>query len=252
MINIIQSEYLKYKRTFMRRLILLAPLFFIIIMLIERLVVPDNYLRPWDVLIVNIYNWWPVTFIPIGTALFAVLVQAQEKRAGNYRSIRTHDISPSAIWIGKIIVMAIHTLFATFVLMLAIIISGLIVANGVIPWFKILISAFIIWITSLAVIPLQLWIATWKGIFVSIAMGILGLIAGSIAAVKPYWVYVPWSWPTRLMCPIIGVHPNGTLLKANDPLLNSSVIVIGIIVSLAALIIFTFITTVWFERREVQ
>ncbi|UZQ82272.1 hypothetical protein [Thermoanaerobacter sp. RKWS2] len=80
MINIIKSESIKYKRTFTRRLILLAPLFFVIIALPQRFFIPENYLRPWQLLIDQVYNWWPVIFIPLGTALFATLVDLQEKK----------------------------------------------------------------------------------------------------------------------------------------------------------------------------
>ncbi|MFO7161133.1 MAG: lantibiotic immunity ABC transporter MutE/EpiE family permease subunit, partial [[Clostridium] cellulosi] len=121
-----------------------------------------------------------------------------------------------------------------------------------IPWFKIFAASLTAWIVSLAIIPLQLWIATWKGTFASIAMGFLGLIAGVIAAPKSYWIYVPWSWPIRLMCPIIGVHPNGTLLESTSPLLDASVIPQGIIISIVSLIILAFITAVWFNKKEVK
>lgn len=83
-------------------------------------------------------------------------------------------------------------------------------------------------------------------------MGFIGLVVGVIAAPKPYWVYVPWSWATRLMCPIIGVHPNGVHLETSDLLRSPSVIPIGIILALATLIILTMITAVWFNRRELK
>ncbi|TDT63303.1 lantibiotic immunity ABC transporter MutE/EpiE family permease subunit [Fonticella tunisiensis] len=252
MINIIKSESLKYRRTFTRRLILLAPLFFIIIALPQKLFMPANYLRPWQLLLDQVYNWWPVIFIPLGIALFAALVALQEKKVGNYRNLRVHNIPPSVIWTGKIVLMAYHTMLATLVLIAVIIISGLITAGGEIPWVKIFVGGFTIWLTSLAVIPLQLWAATWKGTFFSMAMGFAGLIAGVIAAPKSYWIYVPWSWPTRLMCPVIGVHPNGVPLEASDSLMNPSVIPVGIVLAIAALIIFTIITAVWFNRREVR
>jgi len=240
MINILQSEFLKYKRTFTRRLILLAPMFFIIVALPQKLFMPENYLRPWQLILDLVFNWWPVVFIPMGLALFAALTESQEKKAGNYRSLRVHDISPAHLWIAKVIIMGCHTLISTLVLIGATVISGLITGCGSIPWFKIFAASLTAWIVSLAIIPLQLWIATWKGTFASIAIGFLGLIAGVIAAQESYWVYVPWSWPIRLMSPIIGVHPNGTLLESTSPLLNVSVIPQGIIISIVSLIIFTF------------
>ena len=249
MINILKSEGLKYRRTFTRRIILLSPLFFIIIALVQTLYMPDDFVRPWQLLLSMIYNWWPVIFIPLGIALFATLVALQEKKAGNYRNLRVHNISPAVIWTGKVILMACHTLLATLVLIAATIISGLFTAGGEIPWVKIFAGGFTLWLTSLAVIPLQLWAATWKGTFLSMAMGLVGLIAGVIAAPENYWVCVPWSWPSRLMCPIIGVHPNGVLLEASDPLSSASVIPTGIALSIAAFIIFTIVTAVWFNKR---
>jgi len=252
MINILKSESLKYRRTFTRRIVLLSPLFFIIIALVQVLFMPDDFMWPWQLLLSMIYNWWPVIFIPIGIALFAALVALQEKKAGNYRNLRVHNISPAVIWTGKIALMAYHTLLATLILIVVTIISGLIAAGGEIPWAKIFAGGFILWLTSLAVIPLQLWAATWKGTFFSMAMGFAGFIIGVEAAPKEYWIYVPWSWPTRLMCPIIGVHPNGIPLEISDPLYNPSVIPTGVTVAIAALIIFTVITAVWFNKREVR
>lgn len=252
MMNILQSEFLKYKRTFTRRLIVFAPLFFILLALPQKLFMPGDYFRPWQLILDLIFNWWPVIFIPMGMALFATLTELQEKRAGNYRGLRTHDVSPARIWIAKVVVMGVHSLLATLVLIASTIISGLITGNGGIPWFEILAGGFTIWIVSLAIIPLQLWAAAWKGTFASMAMGFLGLLAGVMAATKPYWVYVPWSWPTRLMSPIIGVHPNGTLLETGSPLLAASAIPVGIVISIVTLVMFTFITAKWFSRREIR
>ncbi len=133
--------------------------------------------------------------------MLAALVVLQEKKAGNYRNLRIHNVSPAFIWTGKIVLMAYYTMLATLVLIAVIIISGFITSRGEIPWVKIFVGGFTIWLTSLAVIPLQLWAAAWKGTFFSMAAGFAGLIAGVIAAPESYWIYVPWSWSTRLMCP---------------------------------------------------
>ncbi|MDN5326290.1 MAG: lantibiotic transport system permease protein [Moorella sp. (in: firmicutes)] len=251
MIGIIQSEYLKYKRTFSRRLITSGPLFFILIALLQKLFIPDGFIKTWQLLLGQVYNWWPVVFIPMGTALFATLVQLQEKKAGDYRNLHTRNVSLPALWTAKVLVMAMHTGLATAVLILATVISGLFTAEGNIPWFKILAGGFILWISSLDLIPLQLWVAVKKGAFASMAVGLAGLVAGVLAAPESYWIFVPWSRPIRLMCPIIGVHPNGILLEPGDPLLNPSVILPGIAAAIVSLTIFTALTAIWFNRREV-
>lgn len=252
MIEVIQTELLKYKRTFMRKLILLAPLFFVLYALPQKLFMPPDYFREWQSVLNLVYNWWPVLFIPLGIALVASLVSAMERKAGNYRSLLACPVSPAKIWLGKIVVMAIYLFVSTLVLMAATLLSGWLTAEGATPWFEIIVGGLTIWLTSLACLPIQLWAATWKGTVCSMALGLVGLIVGVIAAPKAYWVVVPWSWPIRLMCPIIGVHPNGTLLEATDPLLEASVIPIGIMVSLFSLIFLTGVTAAWFSRREVH
>lgn len=56
----------------------------------------------------------------------------------------------------------------------------------------------------------------------------------------------------RLMSPIVGVHPNGTPLKAGDPMLSASVIPAGIAVSLAFFAVTAALTILWFAKREVR
>ncbi|MBA4603079.1 lantibiotic immunity ABC transporter MutE/EpiE family permease subunit [Thermoactinomyces mirandus] len=250
--NMIQSELLKYKGTFTRKLILLAPLLFVINALLQKLFMPVDYSRSWQLLIALVYNWWPVIFVPLGIALLAALGASQEKKAGNYRYLRAMNISPARIWSGKVIVMALHTLVAAFFLMVATVISGFISADGPVPWLKIFTGGLVIWVASLAIIPIQLWVASWKGTFYSMTAGFAGMIAGVLAAPKSCWVYVPWSWPTRLMCPIIGVHPNGILLEATDPLRDASSIPAGITLSILSGILITAITAIWFDRKEVK
>ncbi|WP_051624077.1 lantibiotic immunity ABC transporter MutE/EpiE family permease subunit [Clostridium akagii] len=242
MINIIESEYIKYKRTFTRKLIIIAPIFCILMALC----------MPWKMFVQQAYSLWAVSIIPIGIALFAAIAGMQEKKAGNYRNLLVHNISPARIWIGKIIVMSINSLLSIIVLSVATIIIFPIVNKGGIPWTKILVGSSIMWLTSLAIIPLQLFVATLSGILGSMALGFLGLIAGIFASGKSYWMYVPWSYATRLLCPTLDVGTNGVPLQAGDPFLNASVIPVGIIASIISLVVFTCITALWFNKREVR
>jgi len=250
--NGLQSELIKYKRTFTRKLIIFAPLFFVLQALPQKLFMPAGYLRPWQLITNLVFNWWPVIFLPLGIALFAALVDSQEKKAGNYRSLRSHNTSPFHIWINKVMAMAVHTLLATLVLTISLVLAGIFTAKGAIPWTEIISASIVAWVASLALIPIQLWAATWKGMFFSMAIGFAGMLVGAFAATKPYWIYVPWSWTTRLMCPVVGVHPNGLLLEAADPLRDVSVIPIGIGLSLVVFIVATMITAGWFNNREVK
>ncbi|MNI60879.1 hypothetical protein D3C73_1161190 [compost metagenome] len=86
----------------------------------------------------------------------------------------------------------------------------------------------------------------------SIGLGVAGMFAGVIAAPGPNWLYVPWSWALRLMCPVAGVHPNGVPLESGSPLLDTSVIPVGIAVSLLFFAASSWLTGMWFARKEVK
>lgn len=249
--NALKSELLKYKRTFTKKLILLISLFFVLYSLVLRMVVPD-FSNSWKGILNLIFNWWPFIFLPIGMGLFATLVAGQEKSSGNYRTLLTKNISPKLIWYNKVAVMAIYSFLSTVVLICAILISGGLSSTGAIPFAQIISGGFVCWLVSLILVPIQLWAATWKGVFMSIGIAFVGMIAGVITAPSNLWLAVPWSWATRLMCPIIGIHPNGTILEANNPLLDPSVIWIGIAFSGFAFLITMTITGRWFSRREFQ
>ncbi|MCC0627486.1 MULTISPECIES: lantibiotic immunity ABC transporter MutE/EpiE family permease subunit [unclassified Clostridioides] len=253
--NSLQSELLKYKRTFVGKLIAFFPVSFAAYALIMQGTLMQNPLSQsnsweWQNLLALIFNWWTFMFLSVGFALFATLVAAQEKKAGNYRALRTHNVSPMVLWINKIMAMAIYSLISTLILAVVTIITGLILKAGPIPFGQIIGASIVCWVVSLAILPIQLLLATWKGMFLSMGVGFLGMILGVLAATQPFWIAVPWSWAIRMVCPIIKVHPNGTILQAGDPLLNTSVIPIGIVVSLVVLLVLTALTAVWFSRRD--
>ena len=252
MINAISSELLKYKRTFTRKIILSFPLFFAIQAMAGVKLMPKDVVRNWDLVTSMVFNIWTVVFLPFGMALFAFLVDSQERKSGNYRSLRTHQTSPINIWVGKIIVMAFYTLLSCTVLSFSILISGIITAKGQIPYVQIFGASFVSWLVSLALIPIQLFMATYKGLFLNMAVGFMGFIAGIVSAAGSHWIFIPWAWGIRLMCATIGVHPNGTLLEHGSDLRDLSVIPMGIGISLSVFIIITIITAFWFKRKEVR
>ncbi len=251
----LQSELLKYRRTFTKKLAILLPLFFVFQAMPSIWLMPKNVVRGWEHVNTMVFNIWTVVFLPLGIVLFAYLIDMQERKAGNYRSLRAHAYSPGQIWINKVNAMVIFTFIATLILFLATICSGLItITDGKwdIPWKTIFTADFLAWISCLTIIPIQLWAATWNGMFASMGVGFAGLTAGMFVVKKSWWFILPWSWGTRMMCPVLQLDPNGVMLKAGDPLLDASVLPAGIILSVVSFFVITGLTALWFQRRELK
>ena len=88
--------------------------------------------------------------------------------------------------------------------------------------------------------------------FASMGVGFAGLTVGMFVVKKSWWFVIPWSWGTRMMCPVLQLAPNGVMLEAGDPLLDTSVLPVGIILSIAAFFAVTGLTALWFQRRELK
>lgn len=245
--NTLYAELLKYKRTFMLKLVVLMPLFFAAYSLVTSYLLPGAY--NWNSILVLSFNWWPVTFLPVGYGLYAGMVASQERKAGNYRTLRAEAQAPGRIWLGKIAGMMVVSAGSSLVLVAGDMVCG-VLQRDVPPFQVVVLAAVFCWLATLALIPLSLWLATWGGMLVSLAVGAAGMFAGVMLAPTKLWLLCPWSWATRIMCPTVGVHPNGTILPMDSPLLNGLTIFQGLAVALVVFVVLSALTTAWFARRE--
>ena len=79
---------------------------------------------------------------------------------------------------------------------------------------------------------------------------LIAVLVSVACALKSIWL-IPYSIPTRIMCPIVKIHPNGIPLEANSIYLNSNVVVPGVIVAVLTFVIVTVITAKSFSKQEV-
>ncbi|KDE49234.1 lantibiotic permease [Geobacillus sp. CAMR12739] len=247
MLNMFQSERLKYKRTFAKKLVFIAPLFFVLYAMITMPTM--NSTRHYFEY--TVFNWWPLIFVPIGTALIASLSAAREKKSGNDKALRCLDISIVRLWWSKIAVIAYYMLLSTIELIVLLVLLKWFLPNSLSSATVAVFASLVIWLTSLAYIPIGLFIAERFGMATSIMVSVIGLAFGVVMAAQPYWLFIPWSWGMRMMCPIVGVHPNGVPLEKGNPLLDPSVIPTGLAIALAIFLLLSFLTAAWFARKEV-
>ena len=148
--KVLSSELLKYRRTFMGKLIVFFPLFFAVYALVLSILMQNplaeaqgNTAISWRTLLASVFNWWSFLFLPLGYALFAALVASQEKKAGNYQALLSRNVSPAALWVSKILGMAVYALLSSCVLILVVTMTGSIGAEGVLPAGKILAGSLV-------------------------------------------------------------------------------------------------------------
>lgn len=225
-------ERLTYKRTFAKKLCFIAPSFFIVyaLFMLGTLESPFTYFEH------TVFNWWSFIFIPFMIAIVSSLTIMRDKKSGNERDFRFYPIKFTQLWFSKIAVVGYYTLLSSLTLVLLLIGLGLFYPEALTSISTVLYASFVIWVTSLTLIPILLISAYLFGTVVTNMINIIGMVVGVIFAADSVWIYIPWSWSLRLMAPIVGVHPNGVPLENNDPLLVPSVIPLGILVAIISFI----------------
>ncbi|WP_223068848.1 lantibiotic immunity ABC transporter MutE/EpiE family permease subunit [Paenibacillus caui] len=243
MLHVEAAEYLKLKRTFTKKLIWLAPL--VTMLLCAGLGVSSLFQS-------GSYNWWYSMMLPGALTLICAGVLQKDGKKLNYRAILGLPVRPSRFWIGKIGV-AVRLLLTSSIVFFAGVTLGGFVFTSTIPFANSAAGSLLLFITFLWQIPLCLFLTERLGMFATLIINLAGYVAcGIFSAQSSLWWALPYAIPSRLMCPVIGVLPNGLPVPAGDPLLDKSVILPGIIISVFLFVVLSLLTAWSFRNREVK
>lgn len=169
-----------------------------------------------------------------------------------YFNLYCLSIPVSKYLMGKMIYWGFCLLLADFVIFIGTWIAGNLFGSTISImggfWGSVLLT-----ITYLWEIPLYMLLSSRFGMFIPIFSCVI-LTIGSVVALahSRLWWALPSAIPIRLMCPVLGIMPNGLLAPEGSKLLDTSVILPGILISLAWFALMSRLTIFWFERRVVK
>lgn len=242
MINCVVAEYRKFKRTFIKKLSWAAPVFIMLLCII--LGVGDAFQR-------GSYNWWYTILLPITIALICGGVINKDRRKLKYHAIFSLPVSLDKLWVYKIIVCIWFYLISCIVMFIGTTIGGFIFGKTISIGGNIE-GSILLFITILWQIPLCLFFTDRIGVGSAIFINWGCTIVGTILADSSSWVKFPHAIPVRLMCSVMGILPNGLPVPKSSPLMDKSVIMPGVLISIILFFILTVITAILFRKREVR
>lgn len=224
MVSIIRAERLKMRHTFGRVLPVAAALLTLTLAL--GFAYRNKYYS------VSAWNWWYVMLLPGMLAVLCCLGMKKERKL-HYGNLLSLHISQEKCLTGKIIFYAVG-LSAANLLIAAGTFAADIFWGSYIPLGNGFIAAIVLSICCLWEIPLFMVLEMRVGIFGSLLCGMVLSIGGtSMIADSDLWWVCPAAVPVRLMCPILGIMPNGLLVPADSPLGDIGVVFPGIMICLA-------------------
>ncbi|MGG2108042.1 lantibiotic immunity ABC transporter MutE/EpiE family permease subunit [Lysinibacillus pakistanensis] len=242
MISIVRAERLKWKKTFIVKLVWLAP---IVAIALTALLMGGSFFQK------GAYNWWYTMLLPGALTICCAIVMEKDAKL-KYHSILAMPIDLKKIWFGKILACSAWLLFISLIFFTGITAGGILFGNSF-SFINSLTGSLLIFVTFLWQIPLCLFLAAKLGTYMAIFINLVGNLAGMIAfANGDFWYSVPYAITARLICPTLKILPNGLPVPEGSPLLSMSVIVPGILIALAWFVLISFFTARWFQKREAK
>ncbi len=242
MINMIKAEHLKLKHTLGAFLPVIAPFFVMVLALLLTGGFNNSY-PP------GAWNWWYTMFLPGMLAIISYLLIKKDKKTRYYQIILL-PISLEKSWLGKVGYCILGLIFSNFMIFIGTHVGGAVFGTNISLWGGIS-AALLLSISYLWEIPLFLFLSARFGMFASIftsmALSIIGTV--TLPDSNYWWVYPP-SIPIRLMCPVLGILPNGIPMSIDSQLYNTNVIVPGICLSLIWFFLISLYTTIWFKKKR--
>lgn len=241
------AENLKLKRTFVRKLIIIAPAVLLVLACVQM-----GYFT------LNLFNWWYTMIFPGFITLAAALIEQHEGGKLAYRALLPLPVDIRRVWAAKMVVAGVYTALSTVVLT-----GGLLLVTGVfslsggtslvsVDAAQLARGACAIVVTSLWQIPLCLVLSRVLGMAGTLAINLVGgIVAGIACASETFWWVCPWSWTMRLMVPLLGTLPNGLIAEPGDALLDPSVVPVGAILSLVLFGVLAIAATRVLAAKEV-
>lgn len=240
--NDVKAEILKQKRSFNHKIIWLAP---IVVIALAMVLMGSIYTFS------GAYNWWYILFLPFTfTYIAATLVTKDQKK--NYHGLMVIAKDKRSIWYAKVIVATLYLLVANMIFYIMMMIGSKVLGVYVMPTGKGFIGSLLLFITFAWQMPLFMYVGQKVGVFLSVLISVVcNMVIACIFAVGSYW-WIPFAIPARLMCPTIGVLPNGLLVEeAGKRFASSDVVLPGIIITVILYVLVSCLTARNFRRKEV-
>lgn len=236
--KILQAEHLKQKHTFQKILIYLAPLITIAI----AFLLMGGYVQ------LGAYNWWYTLILPGSfTMICSFIITNDSKR--KFHGLFGVMIDKQKTWYAKILLCTIYLGLSCLIFFLAITFIGFML-KSTIPVKNSLMASIILFITFSWQIPVLMYLSMKFSTGFSIMISILcNFGIAVVLAVTPAW-WIPFAIPSRIMCHVIKVLPNGLPVETGTYPFDIKVILIGIMITMVLYVVSSYLTAKWFEKQE--
>lgn len=247
MMKYLQAENLKHKRTFVKKLIVLAPVITALMNIFAPL---------WFQL--NSYNWWYILLYPGFLTLVSALSEQRDNGKLKYRAVFTLPVDLKKVWKAKVGVAGIYVTVGNLLFLILNLLGGYMILSVheiplTISVLQAIAGTLCIIIASLWEIPFCLWLSKKVGIFLTVVLNVgAGSILGIFAATSNFWLLCPYSWVPHLMISVLKIMPNGVPATIQNTPRTFWEIGFTLSLSVIVFVLLSLVTAKGFEKQEVK
>lgn len=247
MIRYFISENLKIKNTFLSKLIWIMPMLTVIFTIFVE---PSNVQHA-------VYNFWYVMILPGAVSLIFVLLSRVDSKMKN-KAVISLPLDLRKVWLAKVLVGIKSMSISCAIIFLAAQLSIFVINDKLEKQISVFagLSAIIVLIITFAwQVPLCMYLENKIGLFQTVLISIIVNFAFAVLSVKNFWWASPFTYPARLMCPILKILPNGLAAEQGNKtftpeLLNVWSIPFALSISIILFFVVTYLTARWYEAQE--
>lgn len=231
--RVIQSEWLKVRRSSVWVPVILAPLLTIAIGMMGASHGLLNHAssNPWDTYYSVVVMAYSLLLLPLLTGVLASLMCRFEHLSGGWKQTLAFPVPRTTFYFVKFLYVLVLVVMAQLLMMFGVIGTGLVALHiaAPIPWQELTKSIFGGWLACIPLIALQLWVSTWwKSFGAPFALNIILTIpAVAVAHSVRFGPVYPWAQPMLAMIPG-GHHLLNVTLKTSMTIVLSAIVLVAV------------------------
>lgn len=249
--NLLSSEWLKTKRTFIRWLIFCMPIVYasLIIGYIGLRGIDNNT----ETLVFRFFfEVWAVFFSPLGTGIISGFIVYQEELAGGFNGFLSSKLPRYKLYFGKFTILLIALIISIFIATFTLFVGLSLFFGLLINWTVFIVSTIFVIVGTIPLLGLHLWVSFAWGMGASIGISIGGLLIAALMGVTnlgdKVWQFIPWTLPIRMSI------LSKLYLQGISEITSSEFVLNQLVMGIVAMAIFFVVSLVggviWFNKWD--
>ncbi|MGI1767469.1 lantibiotic immunity ABC transporter MutE/EpiE family permease subunit [Streptococcus uberis] len=245
--QIFLSNLFKLKNTSINKLIFLFPIICIMLSILFSALGGESILR---LTAETTVNQWGIIWINVIIAVNSGLLNKLELDSNKYSFYLSRDVDLKKVEYTRVLLVAFISLITSIMLGLMLMVLGIIIPTPSLASLSgILVTIFLIWLTSLWQIPFTLWLSRKTNLYFTMIINTISpLIIGTSFSLLDNWYMFPYDWSLKLLEPMTKMRINGIPFGA-EYIPDYSQIFISLFLGIIFFILLSGLSAISFKKQ---